>query len=114
MFQLSPSFLGGSRDVPYQVICYYYNALISSGWSSYLFPSFTGTRKVIPGFQISYNNRRMLFHTLLILVGLSDSEIREYGLHSMRIDSAIIAAQDCRESENQRVGRWRTASMAQD
>ena len=39
----------------------------------------------------------MLFHTLLNLVGLSDSEIREYELHSMRIDNAIIAAQDCRE-----------------
>ena len=100
--------------MPCQVICYYRNALISSGGSSYLFLSFTGTRNVIPGSQISYNNTRMLFQRLLSSVGLSDAEIREYGLHSMRIDSATNAAQGCGELEIQRAGRWRTASTAQD
>ena len=47
-------------------------------------------------------------------MGLPAEDIREYGLHSLRIGSATNLSQGVEELELQRAGRWKTATTAQD
>ena len=81
---IAPSLEAGNM-CPVRVIIHYCNAFILAGGSSFLFPSFTGARNIIPGSQLSYNNALSMFLKLLKSIGFSNEEVAEYGLHSCRI-----------------------------
>ena len=127
---LTPHQGAGKLD-PCKLIILYRNMLERAGGSEFFFPSFTGkeegksnvlyctcmlncagARVPIAGSKIKYSNWRAIFRGVLRSIGLSEQEIGEYGVHSMRSGSATAASWGVTELELQQHGRWKTREAA--
>ena len=71
-----------------------------------------GARIPIAGSKITYSNWRTIFRGVLRSIGLTEQEIGEYGVHSMRSGSATAASWGVTELELQQHGRWKTREAA--
>ena len=82
------------------------------GGSKFLFPNLRGDRTIIQESQLSYSNLEGQWIKLLERTGLPAEEIKDFGLHSLRISAATNASYGCGELEIQLLGRWSSREMA--
>ena len=102
---VSPTVNGGDL-CPVKIIAEYSKKMKESGGQGFFFSSLYPTRLPIPGSTFSYDNARKLTIDALRHVGLEESELKHYGLHSPRIGAATNSSQFLSDLELQRSGRW--------
>ena len=98
--------MNGRYLCPVRIIGEYAKKMKELGGQGFFFSSLYPNCIPIPGSTFSYDNARKLMLDAMRHVGMTESELKHYGLHSHRIGVATNSSQYLSDLQLQRSGRW--------